>query len=82
VRAHEGPEIHTLADYRARYQTYKSDPDLQAAHAAAPWIVTWDDHEVDNNYAGTIAEDEQTPNQLLQRSLSEPRSPPAATARI
>jgi alkaline phosphatase D len=41
----------TLADYRARYAQYKSDPDLQAAHHAAPWIVTWDDHEVENDYA-------------------------------
>jgi alkaline phosphatase D len=41
-----------LSDYRDRYALYKLDPDLQAAHAAAPWIVTWDDHEVVNNYAG------------------------------
>jgi alkaline phosphatase D len=45
-------ECFTLADYRARYAQYKSDPDLQAAHIAAPWIVTWDDHEVANDYAG------------------------------
>jgi len=44
-------ESFTLADYRARYAQYKSDPDLQAAHHAAPWIVTWDDHEVANDYA-------------------------------
>lgn len=67
VRRHEGPEIQSLADYRARYETYRSDPDLQAAHASAPWAVTWDDHEVDNNYAADIAEDEQTPEQLLIR---------------
>lgn len=67
VRAHEGPEIITLDNYRARYNTYKSDPDLQAAHAAAPWAVTWDDHEVDNNYAADFAEDDQTPEQLLMR---------------
>ena len=67
VRAHEGPEIITLANYRARYNTYKSDPDLQAAHASAPWVVTWDDHEVDNNYAADIGEDDQTPEQLLMR---------------
>ena len=42
----------TLAGYRARYAQYKSDPDLQAAHQAAPWIVTWDDHEVTNDYTG------------------------------
>ncbi len=67
VRAHEGPEIVTLDDYRARYNTYKSDKDLQSAHASAPWVVTWDDHEVDNNYASDIAEDDQTPEQLLIR---------------
>lgn len=52
VRPHGTPEIHTLDDYRTRYAIYKTDPALQAAHAAAPWIVTWDDHEVSNNYAG------------------------------
>lgn len=41
----------TLADYRARYAQYKSDPHLQAAHHVAPWLVTWDDHEVANDYA-------------------------------
>ncbi|GAA2756098.1 alkaline phosphatase D family protein [Actinopolymorpha rutila] len=40
-----------LSDYRDRYALYKLDPDLQAAHAAFPWIATWDDHEVVNNYA-------------------------------
>jgi len=42
----------TLHDYRARYALYKSDPHLQAMHAACPWLVTWDDHEVQNDYAG------------------------------
>jgi alkaline phosphatase D len=41
----------TLENYRARYAQYKADPHLQAAHHAAPWIVTWDDHEVANDYA-------------------------------
>ncbi|MDX2851508.1 MULTISPECIES: alkaline phosphatase D family protein [unclassified Streptomyces] len=45
-------ETVTLEDYRLRYALYKSDPDLQAAHAAFPWFVTWDDHETENNYAG------------------------------
>lgn len=66
-RVHEGPEVVTLDDYRARYATYRGDPDLQAAHAAAPWVATWDDHEVDNNYAADIAEDGQTPERLLAR---------------
>ena len=41
----------TLDDYRARYALHKSDADLRAMHAACPWIVTWDDHEVQNDYA-------------------------------
>ena len=51
-RRHEGGVASTLDQYRARYATYKSDPLLQAAHAAAPWLLVWDDHEVDNDYAG------------------------------
>ena len=50
-RALRVSESYTLADYRARYAQYKSDPDLQASHLAAPWIVTWDDHEVANDYS-------------------------------
>ena len=49
-RNHEPPlEIVTLDDYRTRHAQYKTDPDLQAAHAAAPWLCTWDDHESTNN---------------------------------
>ena len=55
-RQHNSEEIMSLADYRNRYALYKLDADLQAAHHAAPWLVTWDDHEVDNNYAGAISE--------------------------
>jgi len=51
-RAVRVDESYTLEQYRARYAQYKSDPDLQAAHHAAPWILTWDDHEVANDYAG------------------------------
>ena len=57
-RLHAGrTEIVSLADYRRRYAQYKSDPDLQAAHAVAPWIVVPDDHEVENNHAGNIRAD-------------------------
>jgi alkaline phosphatase D len=51
VRRHAGLETESLAQYRQRHAQYKTDPDLRAMHAAAPWIVTWDDHEVDNDYA-------------------------------
>ncbi|MEU8389636.1 alkaline phosphatase D family protein [Micromonospora sp. NPDC048843] len=57
VRQHVGSEIVSLADYRRRYALYKSDPDLQAAHAAAPWLVVPDDHEVENNYANMVRND-------------------------
>lgn len=46
-----------LADYRVLYAGYKQDPKIQAAHAVAPWVVTWDDHEVENNHAADLAED-------------------------
>ncbi len=51
VRHHDAPTPRTLADYRRRYALYKADRDLQAAHAACPWAVIWDDHEVANDYA-------------------------------
>jgi alkaline phosphatase D len=53
VRAHApAKEIRTLDEYRIRHGQYKTDVHLQAAHAAHPWLVTWDDHEFKNNYAG------------------------------
>jgi alkaline phosphatase D len=56
VRDHLGPETVTLANYRQRHAQYKTDPDLQFAHAAAPWSVVFDDHEVDANWAGFTPE--------------------------
>lgn len=49
-RRHIDGVITTLPEYRRRYSLYKMDRDLQAAHATAPWLVIWDDHEVSNNY--------------------------------
>jgi alkaline phosphatase D len=56
-RNHNSGEIFSVADYRNRYALYRLDANLQEAHARFPFLVTWDDHEVDNNYAGTIAEE-------------------------
>jgi alkaline phosphatase D len=68
VRKHVGGEIMTLDDYRIRHALYKSDPFLQAMHARCPWMVTWDDHEVDNNYANDISEHEEvSPSDFLVR---------------
>jgi alkaline phosphatase D len=55
-RQHNSRKIFTIDEYRNRYALYKSDKALQAAHALAPWIVTTDDHEVENNYADEISE--------------------------
>jgi alkaline phosphatase D len=46
--------------WRMQYALYKSDPDLQAAHARFPWAVVWDDHEVQNDYANTQSQYEGT----------------------
>jgi alkaline phosphatase D len=58
IRRHASPEIRDVNAYRNRYAQYKSDAALQAAHAMAPWVVVWDDHEVDNNYAGLSGEND------------------------
>lgn len=52
-------EILSLSDYRARHAQYKTDPDLQALHAAAPMIAVWDDHEVANDAYTDGAENHQ-----------------------
>lgn len=60
-------ETISLDQYRDRYALYKADPDLQAAHHAAPWIVTMDDHEVENNWAGPISENNEPAASFLVR---------------
>ena len=69
LRMHEGPVPMTLDAYRARHATYKLDPDLRAAHAAHPWVLTWDDHEVENDYA-----DDHSPKGLGQLAFLQRRA--------
>lgn len=58
VRRHEGTgEPFSLTQYRNRYAQYRTDPDLATMHANAPFVVTFDDHEVDNDFAGEIPQD-------------------------
>jgi alkaline phosphatase D len=54
----------TVTDYRRRYALYKSDPDLQAAHASCPFIVTFNDHEVTDNWAADT-DPRNTPPELF-----------------
>lgn len=70
VRRHEGSgEPYSLTQYRNRYAQYRSDPDLAAMHAHAPFVVTFDDHEVDNDYAGQVPQDpgKQAPDAFADR---------------
>lgn len=67
IRSHIGDEIYTISDYRRRYAQYKSDPDLQAAHASAAFVMSFDDHEVDNNWAATIDQDGTPPEYFAYR---------------
>jgi len=67
VRAHNSPRVRTLEDFRDRYALYRSDEDLRAAHAAFPWILTWDDHEAENNYADEFPENGPKSDAFVQR---------------
>lgn len=72
VRMLPGSWVITLDDYRQRYAAHKQDTDLQAMHAACPWLVTWDDHEVQNDYAGlTLGENgPEVPDFAARRSAA------------
>ncbi len=61
------PEPRTLDDYRNLHALYKSDAHLQAAHAWHPFAVTWDDHEVDDDYAGDQSVDRMPVEAFLAR---------------
>jgi len=74
VRLFDRREAITLADYRGRYAQYRTDPDLQAAHEACPWLVTWDDHEVDNDYAGLTGEHEACGGEAVRASFPHRRA--------
>lgn len=74
VRRHGTPEAFTLDDYRNRHALYRTDADLQAAHAYCPWVVTWDDHEVANDYADATSEQNDEPTLFLARRAAAYRA--------
>jgi alkaline phosphatase D len=61
------PEPMTLEQYRNLHALYKGDRSMQAAHAWHPFAVTWDDHEVDNDYAAEHSEDQMPAEAFLRR---------------
>ncbi len=77
VREVSLPDPVSLEQYRDRYGLYKGDPDLQAAHAVAPWLVVWDDHEVEDNYQGSNPADHSStpdPEEFLARRAAAYRA--------
>jgi len=74
VRLFDTLEAQTLTDYRRRYTQYRTDPDLQAAHAACPWLSIWDDHEVDNDYAALTGENELCGGDAVRQSFPARRA--------
>lgn len=67
ARTYEQGEPVVLAGYRNRYALYHTDADLRAARASAPWIVTWNDHEVENDYAGVHSQTNISESDFLER---------------
>ena len=74
LRTHNAPEVFTLDDYRVRYALYRGEKELQDAHAACPWMVTWDDHEVENDYAGGTSEEDDPPEWFAARRAAAYRA--------
>lgn len=74
VRRHIAGEPFALHDYRMRHAQYRSDRDLQAAHAATAWLMVWDDHEVENDYAGAYSQSKDDPTWFLRRRANAYRA--------
>ncbi len=74
IRHHNAPEAITVSDYRIRHALYRGEKELQDAHAACPWLVTWDDHEVENDYAGMVSEEDDETTWFLARRAAAYRA--------
>ena len=71
LRKHIGNELNSLVDYRNRHSQYRLEQSLQEAHRHVPWLVTWDDHEFDNNYANLVSEEDGvSPEEFLIRRMN------------
>ena len=74
--------VETLADYRLRYASYALDEDLRNAHARFPFVLTWDDHEVSNNYIGDgLVEQPDSPEAAAASARRRPTRRGGSTCR-
>ena len=73
--------MQTLAEYRQKYRLYQSDPNLQDLHAAYPFVSVWDDHEVEDNYAGTQPDSASTDPAHFENNNTYPRRVPFGARR-
>ncbi|MDO6746658.1 alkaline phosphatase D family protein [Gilvimarinus sp. 1_MG-2023] len=68
-------EILSLDDYRARYAQYRTDKNLQKAHASAPFLVVWDDHEIANDtYIDGAENHDASEGDFVERKLAALRA--------
>ena len=74
--ANKDGDVQTLGEYREKYRFYQRDKHLQDLHAAYPFVVIWDDHEVEDNYAGSKPDSAATDPDHLENNNSYPRRVP------
>jgi alkaline phosphatase D len=74
-------DVQTLAEYRQKYRFYQSDKHLQDLHAAHPFVVIWDDHEVEDNYAGSQPDSASTDPANKENNNQYPRRVPFGARR-
>src|SRR3954454_23916194 len=79
--ANKDGDVQTLAEYREKYRFYQSDKNLQNLHAAHPFLVIWDDHEVEDNYAGTKPDSASTDPDHTENNNQYPRRVPFGARR-
>jgi alkaline phosphatase D len=74
--ANKDGDVQTLAEYRQKYRFYQADKNLQDLHAAHPFVVIWDDHEVEDNYAGANPDSASTDPANKENNNEYPRRVP------
>jgi alkaline phosphatase D len=74
--ANKDGDVQTLAEYRDKYRFYQADKNLQDLHAAYPFVVIWDDHEVEDNYAGSGPDSASTDAANKENNNEYPRRVP------